>query len=83
MTRGANALDTSRRSLVWSGGSRDRNEGLRCCCSSGVDSRDRFRSLLARGSRRIAEQSWYRPTTTSAPSSSANGDASLSPARTG
>ena len=41
------------------------------------------RSLLARGSRRIREQSAWRPTTTRAPSNSANGDASRSLARTG
>jgi hypothetical protein len=87
MTRGANALETRRRSRVWSGGSIERNDCGRRCSGSGA-SRDLFRSLLARGSRRMAEQSSCRPTTTSDPSASpltasANGDASRSLARTG
>src|SRR5581483_8431994 len=87
ITRGVKALDTSRRSRVWSGGSRDRNDAARAVKGEGEvgggDSSDRPRSLLARGSRRILEQSSCRPTTTNAPPASGNGDASRSPARTG
>ena len=87
ITRGANALETRRRSRVWSGGSIERNDCGRRCPGSGASS-DLLRSLLARGSRRIAEQSSCRPTTTSDPSArpltaSANGDASRRRARTG
>src|SRR5215469_14835720 len=83
-TRGVKALDTSLRSLVWSGGSNDRNEGrLVRRVASGPAISDLFRSLLAFGSRNAAEQSACFATTTRAPSSSANGEAWRSPASIG
>ena len=84
IVRGVKALETSRRSRVWSGGSSDRNEGLSLVRRGAAGaSRDLLRSLLAFGLRSTAEQSACRPTTTNAPSNSANGEASRRPASTG
>ena len=81
--RGVNALDTSRRSRVWSGGSMDRNDMPVRRAASGGASREVPRSLLTRLSRRMREQSSCRPKTIRAPPSVAYGEASRSAARTG
>jgi hypothetical protein len=86
-TRGVKALATSRRSLVWSCGSSERNDPalrspFRRATSAGI-SNDRSRSLLARGSRKMREHASYLANTTRAPSSSANGDASRNRASSG
>jgi hypothetical protein len=65
-TLGVNAAETSRRSRVWSGGSRNRNDEGRAESTGGAS--DEFvRSLLARGSRNNRVQSACRPTITSLP----------------